>query len=127
MRSVSTSPFLLHFTIPCLPISKNTRNGLANDYRIEREPYGFEVEKIQQNVLILRGECDTMLPLRVSQQVQRRLKHSELRNIPNASHMSILSDEIMVPFFNEILQFAESRTLDSHQSPRSTTPAPTVP
>ncbi|WP_253736949.1 alpha/beta fold hydrolase [Halohasta salina] len=67
------------------------RPGVATEFRLLGEPWGFEPEAVDRPVRLWHGEGDTNVPLAGVQQLARRLPDSELLTV-DGDHLSTLLD-----------------------------------
>lgn len=96
-------PFLLKWVLGCLPMAKNARKGLMNDYRLETTIYPFRTEDIIQPTIVFVGEKDSVLPLKISRHVHERLANASLNVVPKVGHLGLLRDNILSKFFQFLL------------------------
>jgi pimeloyl-ACP methyl ester carboxylesterase len=101
-------PFFLERIIPCLPLAKNARLGLCNDYRLETSTYSFRTESVRQPTIVYLGEEDGVMPLSVSKHVHERLENAELRMVPNIGHLGLLRDGVLLDFFECLLNITSN-------------------
>jgi pimeloyl-ACP methyl ester carboxylesterase len=102
-------PFLLQWVVCCLPLARQGRRGLQNDYRLETETYSFRTEAIAQPALLFVGQNDQILPLEVSRHVHRRLSHVTLHIIPAVGHLGLLRDAVLRAFFAALMAAADGK------------------
>jgi pimeloyl-ACP methyl ester carboxylesterase len=101
-------PFILERLIPCLPLAKNARLGLCNDYRLETSTYSFRTEIVRQPTIVYLGETDSVMPLSVSKHVHERLENAELRMVPKIGHLGLLRDGVLLDFFECLLNITSN-------------------
>jgi pimeloyl-ACP methyl ester carboxylesterase len=101
-------PFFLERVIPCLPLAKNARLGLCNDYRLETSTYSFRTESVRQPTIVYLGEEDGVMPLSVSKHVHERLENAELRMVPKIGHLGLLRDGVLLDFFECLLNITSN-------------------
>jgi pimeloyl-ACP methyl ester carboxylesterase len=99
-------PNLLLF-LPCIPLCRQARLGLINDYRLETSSYSFRTEDVLQPALVYVGEDDQVMPMEVSRHVHERLDNSTYRIVPNIGHMGLLRDEVLEDFFENLLALTD--------------------
>ena len=85
----------LLWLLPCVPVARQARPGLINDYRLETAMYSFRTEHITQPALVFVGADDQVMSLEVSRHVHERLDDSTYRIIPRIGHNGLLRDEGM--------------------------------
>ncbi|MGZ4736808.1 MAG: alpha/beta fold hydrolase [Acidimicrobiia bacterium] len=74
--------------------------GVVADYAAIARPWGFDVESITTPMAIFHGDADTMVPLRHSEELARRVRGSELIVWPGAGHLGTIThiDDILDAF-----------------------------
>jgi pimeloyl-ACP methyl ester carboxylesterase len=104
----SLLPFFLERVIPCLPLARNARLGLCNDYRLETSTYSFRTESVFQPTIVYLGEEDSVMPFHVSKHVHQRLDNAELRVVPKIGHLGLLRDGVLLDFFECLLSITSN-------------------
>jgi pimeloyl-ACP methyl ester carboxylesterase len=66
-------------------------DGLIDDDVAFVEPWGFELERIEAPVLVVRGGADRIIPAAHADQLVRGCRHPELWLRPHDGHISILA------------------------------------
>jgi len=65
------------------------------------------VEKIQDSLLILQGEKDTVVPKYQAIMIKEKVKNSQYIEYPNQGHMFLLQPHVVADAFPKMLQFLE--------------------
>ena len=95
-------------------------DGLYNDFAVERRPYSFEISQIACPTLLLVGRCDWAVGTKTSEFLARVLRHSTLRVVTCAEHVSITyTSAIMEPFVCELVALAKQGTAKGRRAARS--------
>ena len=68
-----------------------SRPGVATEFRLLGEPWGFDLAEIDRPVRFWHGKRDTNVPLAAVQELARRLPDGELRTV-DGDHLSTLLD-----------------------------------
>jgi pimeloyl-ACP methyl ester carboxylesterase len=66
-------------------------HGVVADYAAIAQPWGFEVERIDTPLTIFHGDADTMVPVRHSEELAKRVAGSELRIWPGEGHLGTIT------------------------------------
>ena len=65
--------------------------GCVADYRALSEPWGLDLAAVRVPMVIWQGDDDTMVPLRHSQELAKRIPSAELRLWPGEGHLATIS------------------------------------
>jgi pimeloyl-ACP methyl ester carboxylesterase len=66
-------------------------HGVVADYAALAQPWGFAVDDIDVPMAIFHGDADTMVPLRHSEELARRVPAARLTVWPGAGHLGTVS------------------------------------
>ena len=82
-------------------------DGLYNDFGVERRPYSFSLSQIVCPTLLLVGKLDWAVGTRPTRSLARHIRHSTLRVVTWAEHVSVTySSAILEPFLRELVGLA---------------------
>lgn len=70
----------------------SSRHGVATEFRLLAEEWGFSVDEINQPVRFWHGQQDTNVPLAGVEALSQRLPNSELTTLTKRDHLSTLLD-----------------------------------
>lgn len=93
---------------PVTPFYK-VSNGLKNDFTLERQPYPFQTENIQQPTLCVLGHDDAILKREVAIWVHNRLPNSTLWELPDKGHMDLIQPDVLETVFEELVCMSRSK------------------
>ena len=80
-----------HLTAEFVAAVGGSRPGVATEFRLLGEPWGFDLAEIDRPVRFWHGKRDTNVPLAAVQELARRLPDGELRTV-DGDHLSTLLD-----------------------------------
>jgi alpha/beta hydrolase fold len=90
---------------PVTPFYK-VSNGLQNDFKLERRPYPFRTEDVQQPTMCVLGQDDTLLKRDVAIWVHNRLPNSTLQELPGHGHMDLIKTDVLESVFQNMVQIS---------------------
>jgi pimeloyl-ACP methyl ester carboxylesterase len=64
--------------------------GVVADYAAIARPWGFDVESIESPLQLFHGDADTMVPLRHSEELAKRVPTAQLTVWPGAGHLGTI-------------------------------------
>jgi pimeloyl-ACP methyl ester carboxylesterase len=74
------------------PALRNGPGGLIDDDMAYVAPWGFDAAEVRPRVLLIHGDEDRIAPVAHARWLVHRLPAAELRVIPGAGHVSVLSE-----------------------------------
>jgi pimeloyl-ACP methyl ester carboxylesterase len=66
-------------------------SGVVADYAAIARPWGFDVERVETPLHLFHGDADTMVPLRHSEELAKRVPGSQLTVWPGAGHLGTIT------------------------------------
>jgi pimeloyl-ACP methyl ester carboxylesterase len=107
---------VLPAVIKCVPVLREGRPGLVNDYRIDTQPYAFETESVNQPTLVYVGEDDKVLPWKTARHVYERLPRARLVVVPKVGHLGLLRDHVLQQMLESLSSIANGDFKDKDAS-----------